>query len=150
MCCLCRTKTKTKQMALKNLTSKLDKSGKLFCKQPLIGVVENGVLKIKAKSLKIVSETVVFPLIIAFKTKNHIKHAFVYNIDFFFFFNTAREYEKSYKINYVVHFGLNTFSRRRPTGIFWNFLCRFFKFFYVFYVEENSFVKFYWVWLAFE
>ena len=35
-----------KQMALKNLTNKLDEAGKLFCKQPLIGVVENGVRKI--------------------------------------------------------------------------------------------------------
>ena len=34
-----------RQMAL-NLSKKFDMSGKLFCKQPWRGVVENGVIKI--------------------------------------------------------------------------------------------------------
>ena len=45
------------QMAL-NLSKKFDMSGKLFWKQPLRGVLENSVLKIKAKSLKNISEGV--------------------------------------------------------------------------------------------
>ena len=43
MCCLGRTKLR--QIVLTNPSKKFDMSGKLFWKQPLRGVVENGVLK---------------------------------------------------------------------------------------------------------
>ena len=46
-------------MALTNPSKKFDMSGKLFWKQPLRGVAENGVLKFKAESLKNICEGVV-------------------------------------------------------------------------------------------
>ena len=49
-----------RQMALTNLSKKFDMSGKLFWKQLLTGVVENGVFKIYAKSLTNMYEGVNF------------------------------------------------------------------------------------------
>ena len=48
-----------RQMAL-NLSKKFDMSGKLFCKQPWRGVVENGVIKIWSKFSNHIYEGVPF------------------------------------------------------------------------------------------
>ena len=59
-------------MALTNLSKKLDISGQLFWKQPLRGIVENGVLKIYAKSLKSIFEGDPFPSFNSFYIKPKI------------------------------------------------------------------------------
>ena len=56
-----------RQIALTNLSKKLDMSSKLFRKQPLRGVVENGDFKIYTRSMKNICEGV--PLSVKFQAK---------------------------------------------------------------------------------
>ena len=57
-----------RQMALTNLSEKFGTSGKLFWKQPLRGVVENGVLKILAKFLQNICKGVA--ILVKFQAKS--------------------------------------------------------------------------------
>ena len=93
-------------MALINLSKKSDMSSNLFWKQPLTGVVENGVLKISAKSLKNICEGVLFN---SFYVKSKIiqKITFEFTLYTFLIFLIQQESLTNHMINHVVYFGLN-------------------------------------------